>query len=273
MTSTDATDLGKLDRARGEGGFALILALLSLVLLTSLGLTLAASTSTELQIASNQKWAEQARYNAEAGIEFGKRILAILDWNTIVPEPVTAAWNGTPGNYGGATPTFASARPDTYGNPSRNFEGSACDAEGNGRGYGVVLDDGTADGPYQYKTTVGGFALNGAFTLWVRRPRQLVDDVNTGALSQDYDGSDALILVSEGIAPFSSSAVSTMQARRNRASHVMEYLLTKNAIDECATRRGQAALNAQGTNSSGCSPVTETKAGLGASGTGNVLPQ
>ena len=57
------------DRAAGEGGFALILAILSLMLLTFLGLTLAATTSTELQIATNYRWSQQALYNAEAGIE------------------------------------------------------------------------------------------------------------------------------------------------------------------------------------------------------------
>jgi Tfp pilus assembly protein PilX len=40
-------------RARQESGFALIMALLSLMLLTFLGLTLAVSTSTETQIANN----------------------------------------------------------------------------------------------------------------------------------------------------------------------------------------------------------------------------
>ena len=58
-----------------EGGFALILAMLSLLLLTFLGLTLAATTSTELQIASNQRWSQQARYNAEAGLQAAQIIL------------------------------------------------------------------------------------------------------------------------------------------------------------------------------------------------------
>jgi len=51
-------------KRRSERGFALILAILSLMLLTFLGLTLATTTSTELQIATNYRWSQQALYNA-----------------------------------------------------------------------------------------------------------------------------------------------------------------------------------------------------------------
>ena len=61
---------------RRQAGFALILAILSLMLLTFLGLTLAATTSTELQIATNYRWSQQALYNAEAGLEAAKLLLA-----------------------------------------------------------------------------------------------------------------------------------------------------------------------------------------------------
>ena len=50
----------KAETARGESGFALVLAILSLMLLTFLGLTLATTTSTELQIATNYRWSQQA---------------------------------------------------------------------------------------------------------------------------------------------------------------------------------------------------------------------
>ena len=52
---------------RHEGGFALILAILALMLLTFLGLTLATTTSTELRIATNYRWNTQALYNAGGG--------------------------------------------------------------------------------------------------------------------------------------------------------------------------------------------------------------
>ena len=62
---------------------------MALMLLTFLGLTLAATTSTELQIATNYRWSQQALYNAEAGIEAGKIILrnipSAISWDTILP--------------------------------------------------------------------------------------------------------------------------------------------------------------------------------------------
>jgi len=70
-----------------EGGFALILAILALMLLTFLGLTLATSTSTELQIATNYRWSQQAYYNAEAGIEYGKSLLRYMNWTLLLPDP------------------------------------------------------------------------------------------------------------------------------------------------------------------------------------------
>ena len=65
-----------VDRRPGERGFALVLAILSLMLLTFLGLTLATTTSTELQIATNYRWSQQALYNAEAGIESARILLS-----------------------------------------------------------------------------------------------------------------------------------------------------------------------------------------------------
>ena len=70
---------------RQESGFALILAILALMLLTFLGLTLATTTSTELRIATNYRWNTQALYNAEAGIEAGKRVLQTLNWDAALP--------------------------------------------------------------------------------------------------------------------------------------------------------------------------------------------
>ena len=93
------------DLARGAGrqaGFALILAILSLMLLTFLGLTLAATTSTELQIATNYRWSQQALYNAEAGLEASKLLLAQIarvdgDFRNILPVRRVGSLPGGPG--------------------------------------------------------------------------------------------------------------------------------------------------------------------------------
>jgi hypothetical protein len=151
---------------RGERGFALILAILALLLLTFLGLTLAATTSTELQIASNYRWAQQALFNAEAGLEAGRALLANMgDASVVLPPARAGGWD--PATLGkpvppGNRPGYAYQRPDAQGLASRNFENSECDTWGNGVGYGTVLDDGvTLGAPFQNVTTIFGRRLNG----------------------------------------------------------------------------------------------------------------
>ncbi|MEO6400432.1 MAG: PilX N-terminal domain-containing pilus assembly protein, partial [Vicinamibacteria bacterium] len=124
-----------------EAGFALILALLILTLLTTMGLALSTTTTTEMQISLNHRWTQSARYNAEAGIEYGKSLLtATPSWAAILPPPRTnpdwlpTAWNGGSQSATTGTPRFDRA--------TRNFESWQCDKRGYGMGYGVVLDDG-----------------------------------------------------------------------------------------------------------------------------------
>ena len=245
------------DRAGSESGFALILALLSLMLLTFLGLTLATSTSTELKIATNYRWQQQALYNAEAGIEAGKRILSGLpSWTAVLPTKRTTGWDSTQAptsTHAGAS--FAIAHADAWGNPSRNYESWPCDKRGGGVGYGVVLDDGS---PYQYKTTLFGQSLNGAFTLWVRRP---LTAVTTDGTVTDYSGigdDSHLILVSEGTAPYTGAQLSTNTAG-NAAVQVVEVMLSQvrgTSQAPCQTRTGQAGQGAENAGFSACDPIT-----------------
>ncbi len=283
---------------RTERGFALILALLALMLLTSLGLALSAGTSSELQIATNHRWSEQARYNAEAGVEFAREFLSgVSDWGTILPPPRNAGGACTDANPGyclgwAATVTppadapddAPQSRNDAFGNPPRNFENWDCDARGYGRGYGVVLDDGVSPGaPFQFTSSMGGAPLNGAFTLWIRRPVQWKTDTGgTAETLQDYPANDVLVLVSEGVAPYTAYNSATRVA--NRASHIVEVLLSNGGAGsmllvggqtQCTTRQGQAGGNSQGTNSQGCttldgSSLLPAVAGAANLGTGNL---
>jgi hypothetical protein len=243
-----------------ESGFALILALLTLLLLTTMGLALASSTSTELQISTNHRWSEQARYNAEAGIEVAKRVLAqVPDWNTILPlpRPATTTWdpNATTVDFDtpAVTPRFSVDDPN--GLPSRNFEGFQCDSLGGGEGYGAVLHTGSGT-PYQFVSNVEGFALNGSFTLWIRRPTDLVLG---SPQARDYQGSDALVLVSEGVAPYTGPAMNTAVARQFAARATIEVVLrrtgggsTGTTTTDCGARQGQAGGGAQNTGFGGC---------------------
>lgn len=264
-----------------ESGFALILALLALVLLTTMGLALSNSTSVELQISSNHRWSESAKYNAEAGIEYGKSLLmASPTWTAILPvaRPEASVPDWLPTAWDGATQPAETGTP-TLGRATRDFENWQCDKRGYGMGYGVVYDTGAATGPEEYRSQIGGATLNGAFTLWVRRPVMWSGGDGTGLTLQDYPDDTALILVSEGVAPYVGAANANAFSATNRAVYTIETLLSRSGsviLDQsaCSSRQGQAGGSASGGNSSGCvslqtgNQITEALAGTTDLGTG-----
>ena len=272
---------GSADVRHRESGFALILAILALMLMTFLGLTLATSTSTELQIATNYRWSQQAYYNAEAGIEYGKSLLRNMNWTLLLPtarmavsgnQSEACAATGVqsagfkcwfldtgPGSgfYPEAQPIEPPpySRPDTHGNPSRNFENAQCDVYGGGMGYGVVLDDGGGFGPYQNVTNIPGVPpLNGSFTLWIRRDQLRNDD---GSFSDAPEGSDLdLILTSEGTAPYTGENSALAFTQQNRAVKTLQATLRRTLGTPCGTRGGQVGGGPEGSNFSPCDPIT-----------------
>jgi hypothetical protein len=236
-----------------ESGFALVVALLSLLLLTFLGLTLATTTSTELQIANNYRWSRQAYYNAEAGLEITKRFLRNQTvWSILVPP--ARAYGQT-----GVLPTWTLARADINGVASRNFENRDCDTvaiAGNsagGQGYGVVLDFGTFAFPYQNMTTfVTGNSIPGTATVWLRRPPEF-DPAGQG--TRDYQKDDQLVVTVEGTAPFVNAAAGTTYAFQNRAVRVIETVLLKSDPNDCENLSGQAGNGPTGSGFDPCSQI------------------
>jgi hypothetical protein len=257
------------DRPRGaggqEGGFALVLAILSLMLLTFLGLTLATTTSTELQIATNYRWSQQAHYNAEAGLEAAKLLLAQVartdaNFRNILPAPRAGSWTfGATGTSGGP-PDPRAGTPARAG--LRDYERMGC-ADRAGVGYGRVLTApaGTPQpGDYEDVSQFMGTTLNGAFTLWVRR------DLSPGPTAGEFrDNPDdtSLVVTAEGIAPYTSSNLSlggSVQAgrafaRSNQAREILEvtYALLVNQGARCQGLSGQEGLSPSGENFDPCS--------------------
>jgi hypothetical protein len=232
---------------RGERGFALILAILSLMLLTFLGLTLATTTSTELQIATNYRWSQQALYNAEAGLEAARIILSSPD-----VADVSAQWRGTlPSARPG--PWLPGSAPVPVEPPQgRDFHMQECDVKGN-IGYGLVLED-----PQLRYENVSGFhgqGVNGAFTIWIRRP--LV--VNNAGEYSDDPRDNALVIVSEGVAPYTGAASAFTRARQ--AVRVLETtfsLVVATVGEPCGLgkQQGQEGGSPMGENFNPCANIT-----------------
>jgi hypothetical protein len=240
---------------RGEEGFALVLAILSLMLLTFLGLTLATTTSTELQIATNYRWSQQALYNAEAGLEAARIVLSnVADigtgWQTQLPVARTTPWD-----VGGATAPTGSGR---------DYYKASCDTVA-AVGYGRVLDDGVR---YENVSAFSGQTLNGAFTVWIRRNLQVTND---GKYSDDTRN-DALTIVAEGVAPYGGPGDAFTQSRQ--AVRVLEtrFTLALATVGEpcLGTQAGQEGGSPMGENFNPCAPITAGATGTLANAFGGV---
>jgi type IV pilus assembly PilX-like protein len=261
----------------GESGFALVLAILSLMLLTFLGLTLATTTSTELQIATNYRWSLQALYNAEAGIELGKRYLRQIEWQTVLPPARTGGYPNYAGYGGGncgqgADPGHCPMPP--LNRATRSFENYACDqqalvaAAAGYAGYGMVLDDVNFAVPFENLTTFLGQSLNGSFTLWVRRPTTLSN--TSPPYLEDDTRNDLIVLTSEGIAPFTGASGITAFGQANRAMKILEVRLQRIAPGDCENRTAQVGSGPLGSGFDQCDPIQEQGILGGVAGIGGV---
>lgn len=243
-------------RSKDEQGFALIVAILALMLLTFLGLTLATTTTTELQIATNYRWGQQALYNAEAGIEAGKRVLSqssdpSVGWELLLPKARPGTWDK------GAAPA---ADPPKVND--RDYEQQGCDLR-SGIGYGLVLMDGAA--PVSGVSTFRGQTINGAFTLWVRRRTE----TGTDGMYSDSLMTDSLILTAEGVAPYAAAAATPFMLA-NQAARIIEYpvaLQVGTGNKACKQMAGQEGMGPGGENFDPCSVLR------GGKGVGNAFDE
>ena len=91
--STSSTGTSSTRHPRGEQGIALIVALLSIMLMTALGMALMLTSQTETLISANYRDSMEGEYVADAGIErVMDDVLTIPDWNALLtsPDGVTA---------------------------------------------------------------------------------------------------------------------------------------------------------------------------------------
>jgi len=266
-------------RNHRQEGFALILAILALMLLTFLGLALATTTTTELQIATNYRWSQQARYNAEAGLEWAKVRLQYITLGSVLPT-ARSQWvvTCTPalvlaGQTQTCSVTTASAvaNPtartftDAIGQTSRDLENSGCDPKGGNMGFGMVLTDSTTDSPYQNKSTVNGANVNGMFTVWIRRPTTFVSagsDSSLGKIAFVDDSTNAsAVLTVEGVAPY-RVLTPNKALQVNRAVQYVESTVTRGVTEAraCGSRGGQEGGGGEGSGFSPCGAIGEAGA-------------
>jgi hypothetical protein len=92
---------------RNERGISLIVALMSMMLLTALGLGLVMTTMSETMIAGNYRDSAEALYAADAGVErVMQDLLTVADWNRILSGNLQSSFTD------GGPPTGSRALPD-----------------------------------------------------------------------------------------------------------------------------------------------------------------
>lgn len=235
-------------KAKDEGS-AFVISILVLFVLTVLGMALMLTTTTEKDIAINYRWGEQAFFNADAALEYGKNVLAAYlvannDFSAVLPPPrldvtvprATAAWGAAHPEPGACDPTSAGCRdyqffadrcaPDGtdcvrvyIGRVLRRTDGTLAQYDfrmPGGAPAGDLDGDGTAD-------------LEGTTTLWVRRPVVGAQDYGAPSDASPSGRHDRAILTAEGTAPGAIGAgaarpvsVRRLEMRVRRASTGIE---------------------------------------------------
>lgn len=214
--------------ARGisEKGSAFVISILILFVLTVLGMALMLTTTTEKDIAINYRWGEQAFFNADAALEYGKNVLGdylLKDGNfeKILPPArpdVTVADSSAP--WGDARPVDPD--PLVCGDPSspgcRDYQYFADHCPPGGAGpcvrvyIGKVLKrPDLTKAQYDFRLPGGAVAgdldgdgnadLEGTVTLWVRRPVVGTRDYGVADAINPIGLHDRVILTAEGTAP------------------------------------------------------------------------
>jgi hypothetical protein len=208
-------------RMKADEGSAFVISILVLFVLTVLGLALMLTTTAEKDIAVNYRWGEQAFFNADAALEYGKNVLAAYALvnanftNILPPARADATVPDADQPWGVGVPEVL-CNPGTAGCRDHQYFVDQCPgvALPCTRVYiGRVLrrQDGTL-AQWDFRLPVGTAGdldndgnqdIEGTYTLWVRRPVIGTRDYGAAGFNED-DG--RVILTAEGTAPNAQGA-------------------------------------------------------------------
>ena len=241
--------------SRDEGS-AFVISILILFVLTVLGMALMLTTTTEADIAVNYRWGEQAFFNADAALEYGKNVLGAHllnndDFERLLPPARTnvtvpnsgAPWDATSFDPDACDPTSPGCRDYQYyvdrcqpggagpcvriyiGRVLTRPDGSLAQNDFRQPGASVSGDlngDGTAD-------------LEGSITIWARRPIVGNHDYGAPTPLDMAERHDRVILTAEGTAP---GAMGAGAARPVSLRRLEVTVRQSNTGDETGRRKG-----------------------------------
>ena len=205
-----------------DDGSAFVISILVLFVLSVLGMALMLTTTTETDIAINYRWGEQAFFNADAALEYGKNVLGAHllnngDFAALLPPArgdVTVASSGAA--WGAAHPDPGACIPTTSGCRDYQYFVDRCQPDGSGPcvriyiGRVLMRPDGSL-AQYDFRlpgASVSGdldgdgrMDVEGSITLWARRPIVGSQDYGTPTALDPLGRNDRVILTAEGTAP------------------------------------------------------------------------
>lgn len=207
-------------RASNNEGSAFVISILVLFVLSVLGLALMLTTTTEKEIAINYRWGEQAFFNADAALEYGKNVLASYalvnsDFRAILPPPRADAtvpdasqpWGVAHPQPGACDPSAAGCRDYQYfidqcppgGVCTRLYIGRVLPRQD---GTLAMWDFRAPAGTVGDLDNDGAQDIDGTFTIWIRRPVVGTRDygIDAAGVVQPNEN-DRVILTAEGTAP------------------------------------------------------------------------
>lgn len=193
-------------RKRGQAGSAFLISILVLFVLTALGLALMLTTSTEADISTNYRWGEMAFFNADAGLEYAKNVLAgyvVADGtflNALPPPRGPGAMNDPPEAPTGRNYQYSIVQGPPA-SPVTLYVGRVLRDPATGRD---LVYDFRNPGPSDVRGDLNGDGtpdVQGAVTVWVRRP--IVGTEDYGFSNNKHD---RVIITAEGTAPNYESA-------------------------------------------------------------------
>jgi len=210
--------------SRDEGS-AFVISILVLFILTVLGMALMLTTTTEADIAINYRWGEQAFFNADAALEYGKNVVAAHllnngDFAALLPparNDVTVPNSGSAWGPGTAAhPDAGACAPTTPGCRDYQYYVDRCQPDGTGPcvriyiGRVLTRPDGTL-AQYDFRQPGasvsgdldgdGSADLEGSITIWARRPIVGGQDYGAPTPLDPLGRHDRVILTAEGTAP------------------------------------------------------------------------
>jgi len=210
--------VSRFEILRNEKGAVFITALFVLLLLTIIGIAAITTTTTDLQIAGNQKLHSMAFYAAEAGIEVGRELLDDLkkadsnNWSKLL-DGTSFTWEGeeiTTDCVDDCAPDDSSS--DRYLDEVLAANGTSPDV-GQARFRLWVRDNDDLDSPYDVDTddtivltSIGEYQIGFLNKVTVKIETQVRYTGGGGQYAQEHYGND-----SSGVAAGESDTVADQQ--------------------------------------------------------------